>query len=206
MDTGELFVVSAPSGTGKTTLVRSLVRATDDLALAVSHTTRQRREHETDGKDYHFISSASFTAMIAAEEFLEYAEVFDHYYGTSRNEVGDKQQRGQDVLLEIDWQGAHQIRKQLDCISIFILPPSFTALRSRISGRGDRDGNDVEKRLQQARSDVRQYRYFDYLIINDDFHRALGDLQTIIRTRRLRLQRQAQRNSDLINKLVFSND
>ena len=186
MPVGELFVISAPSGAGKTTLVNALENSCEGLAVAVSHTTRARRKHEVDGQHYHFVQPDSFERMVQNGDFLEFAQVFQHSYGTTKAEVVRRKQQGQDVVLEIDWQGAHQIRKQLPCVGIFILPPSFEALRQRLSSRGDPSPADVEARLQQARTDVLQYRYFDYLVCNDDFERALADLQAIVRSRRLR--------------------
>ena len=183
---GDLYVISAPSGAGKTTLVDALVNSCEGLAVAVSHTTRARREYEVYGQHYHFVSDHNFERMVQNGEFLEFAQVFQHSYGTTKAEVVRRKQQGQDVVLEIDWQGAHQIRKQLPCVGIFILPPSFDALRQRLSSRGDPSQADVEGRLRQARSDILQYRYFDYLVCNDDFERALADLQAIVRSRRLR--------------------
>ena len=202
MDVGELFVISAPSGTGKTTLVQALTQQVERLQLSISHTTRERRVGERSGEHYHFVEREHFLQMVAQGEFLEYAEVFGHHYGTTRSEVVSRQQQAQDVILEIDWQGAHQIRKQLPCISIFILPPSFEALRLRLNRRGDPSCAATEARLQQARTDVLQYRYFDFLVFNDDFDRALADLSAIIRSRRLRLARQSEANDTALEQLL----
>ena len=199
---GELFVVSAPSGTGKTTLVKALVAAVPRLRLSVSHTTRLKRPGEVDGVDYHFTDETYFRNAVETKAFIEYAEVFGCLYGTMRDQVEGNLQNGIDVLLEIDWQGAHQVRKSLDCVSIFILPPSFEALAQRLACRGDPDDQKREARLKQARSDVLQYRYFDYLVFNDNFERALTDLKHIVYARRLRFHRQEKNSRQQLDTLV----
>lgn len=200
---GRLFIVSAPSGAGKTSLLKALVESMEGLNVAVSHTTRQQRPGEIDGQHYHFVDAARFTAMVLAGEFLEYAEVFGNRYGTARASVEGPLSEGRDVILEIDWQGARQVREVFNiCTSIFILPPSRAALDSRLRGRGQDDDSVIEKRMAAAVSEASHYREYDYLVINDDFERALTDLCAIIAAERLRIGRQAARNRAMIDELL----
>jgi guanylate kinase len=203
---GTLYIISAPSGAGKSSLLRALLDAADDtLVLSISHTTRASRPGEVNGRDYHFVDTATFRAMIDAGEFLEHAEVFDNYYGTSRRGVQDQLAAGQDVILEIDWQGARQVRKQMpDTIGIFILPPSRGALRERLQNRGQDDEAVIERRMRDAISEMSHYDEYDYLIINDDFQVAQDELGSIIRSRRLRLPVQARRLDGLLAELLAS--
>ncbi len=190
---GTLFVVSAPSGAGKTSLVRALIDAVDGLELSVSHTTRPRRRGEVDGIDYHFVDESTFLAQVEAGRFLEHAEVFGNRYGTSRDAVEARLAEGFDVILEIDWQGALQVRRLIPgAVLIFILPPSPAELESRLSGRGQDSTEVVERRLSEARAEIAQYEAYDYLIVNDDFSTALGQLRCLIETERLRVPRQRQ--------------
>ena len=174
---GIVYVVSAPSGAGKTTLVRALVDADDDLVLSVSHTTRSRRPSETDGVHYHFVAESEFRSMTDQGAFLESARVFGHHYGTSRQTVREQLEEGRDVVLEIDWQGARQVRAGLpEAVGIFILPPSREALASRLQGRGQDPAAEIERRLREAVDELAHHDEFHYLVVNDDFDRALEDL------------------------------
>ncbi len=180
-DTGRLFVIAAPSGAGKTSLVRALLQKQPSLQLSISHTTRKPRAHERDGHDYWFVSPQQFAALRAAGDFLESAQVFDNFYGTGREQIDARRRAGQDVLLEIDWQGARQVRQsQPDCISVFILPPSRAALERRLRSRGTDSEQVIARRLADAATDMSHCREFDYAIVNDDFDHALAQLQQII--------------------------
>ena len=187
MTSGALFIVTAPSGAGKTSLVRELVKDDDSLCISVSHTTRPKRQGERDGVDYFFINRDEFERKLAQNTFLEHAEVYGHYYGTSREWVREHREQGLDVILEIDWQGAEQVRK-LDptACSIFILPPSVETLRHRLETRALDDENTIERRMRQARQEIAQGEKSDYRVVNDEFERALADIRSIIRARRLR--------------------
>lgn len=203
MDEGNLFVVAAPSGTGKTTLVKALVESLTKLAVSISHTTRPMRPNEKDGVNYYFVEQASFERSITANEFLEYAKIFDHYYGTSRKMVEQTLQKGIDVILEIDWQGYHQIRESLPkTIGIFILPPSFDDLRVRLIKRNQDHPDIIARRLADVKETVAHMHEFDYVVINDDFSRALLDLQTIIGASRLLYRRQVNRFRQMISHLT----
>lgn len=178
---GRLFVIAAPSGAGKTSLVRALLQKQPSLQLSISHTTRKPRAHEHDGHDYYFVSPQEFAALRAAGAFLESAQVFDNFYGTGREQIDARRRAGQDVLLEIDWQGARQVRQsQPDCISVFILPPSREALERRLRSRGTDSEQVIARRLADAATDMSHCREFDYAIVNDDFDHALTQLQQII--------------------------
>ena len=203
---GLLFVVAAASGTGKTSLVKALLDRTSNLHVSVSHTTRPKRNGELDGIHYHFIEKDSFTAQIEQGGFIEYAEVFGNYYGTSQRTVEEQLKQGHDVLLEIDWQGAAQVRKLFpDSIQIFILPPSQFDLKQRLSNRGTDSVEVIEHRLDCAVSDMQQYVNFDYIIINDSFDRALHELEAVITANRMTLTQQANRHSALIQNLLNPN-
>lgn len=199
---GCLFIVSAPSGAGKTTLVSGLIAGDPQVRKSVSYTTRKPRPGEEAGRDYHFISEDAFQQMREAGEFLECAHVHGNLYGTSRKTVESECAAGRDVLLEIDWQGARQIRKfQPDAVAIFILPPSIEALERRLRGRGQDSAEIIAKRVSAARGEIAHVGEFDYVIINDEFNRAAQDLISIIRAERLRLPRQLSRHTDLIDRL-----
>ena len=181
MKRGRLFVIAAPSGAGKTTLVKALLKEEPRLSLSISHTTRMRRPTEQDGREYHFVGKQEFEALAARGEFLEHAQVFDNLYGTARAFVAARLDAGQDVLLEIDWQGAQQVRRALpECVSIFILPPSRRALAERLARRATDTAEVIARRLAEAAADMSHYAEFDYVVVNDDFDRALADLRRII--------------------------
>jgi len=200
---GLLFVVSAASGTGKTSLVKALLERVSNLHVSVSHTTRGQRPGELNGVHYHFTSKEEFLAQVEEGGFVEYAEVFSNYYGTSQTTVKEQLAKGHDVLLEIDWQGAEQVRKIFpDSRQIFILPPSQFDLRQRLSNRGTDSVEVIEHRLSCAVEDMQQYVNFDYLIINDDFNKALHDLESVINANRLTMVQQANRHQGLIEKLI----
>lgn len=200
---GLLFVVSAASGTGKTSLVKALLERVSNLHVSVSHTTRPQRSGELEGVHYHFISKDTFLAQVGEAGFIEYAEVFGNYYGTSQDTVKQQLAKGHDVLLEIDWQGAEQVRKLFpESKQIFILPPSQFDLRQRLSNRGTDSVDVIEHRLSCAVEDMQQFVNFDYVIINDDFNKALNDLASVIIANRLVLSQQAERHQDMIQKLI----
>jgi guanylate kinase len=198
---GALFIVSSPSGGGKTSLVRALLEVEPEVRLSVSYTTRPARPGEVDGRDYHFVTPAEFKRMLEAGEFLESAEIYGNHYGTSQKWIERERESGHDVLLEIDWQGAQQVRRLLrPAVSIFVLPPSPEVLESRLKGRGQDSAEVVKKRLAAARDEISHVSEYDYVIINDDFNRAALDLRSIIRAERLKLARQLARHSNLINR------
>jgi guanylate kinase len=191
---GSLFIISAPSGAGKTSLVKALLEGANDVTVSVSHTTRPMRPGEEHGEHYYFVDRDTFEDMQRQGLFLEHARVFDNYYGTSRQTVEENLQKGLDVILEIDWQGARQVRQFFpDSQSIFILPPSRQALRERLTGRGQDDEAVIDRRMRDAVSELSHYEEFDYLVINDIFEQALQDLRTIIGADRLRTARQKAR-------------
>ncbi len=203
MTQGTLFIISAPSGAGKTTLVRELIESLDGIQVSVSHTTRAQRRGEVDGVNYHFVAVAEFEAMIEHGDFFEYARVFDNYYGTSRSAVETLLAAGQDVILEIDWQGARQVREQLpDAVSIFILPPSRDELERRLAGRGTDEHAIIARRMQDAVSEMSHYDEYDYLVINDDFTTALRELQALVISRRLSLARVRESHGPLLAALL----
>ena len=200
---GDLYVISAPSGAGKTSLVQALQSSEPGLHISISHTTRPRRANETDGVNYHFVSEEHFVEMIDADAFLEHARVFDRRYGTSRDTVMTRLSAGEDVILEIDWQGASQVRdRHPGCIGIFILPPSRESLAERLRGRAQDSDEVIARRMRDAVAEMSHYREFDYLVINDDFETAVGDLRSIVRGRRLLRERQNARYSELIAGLL----
>ena len=200
---GLLFVVSAASGTGKTSLVKALLERVNNLHVSVSHTTRGQRPGELDGVHYHFTQKQDFIDLVEQGGFIEYAEVFGNYYGTAQATVKEQLAKGHDVLLEIDWQGAQQVRNLFpESKQIFILPPSQFDLRERLSNRGTDAVDVIEHRLGCAVEDMQQYVNFDYLIINDDFNKALHDLEAVIIANRLVLAQQANRHQELIQKLI----
>jgi guanylate kinase len=191
---GVLFVVSAPSGAGKTSLLRALIPGDPRLRLSVSHTTRAQRPGEVDGSHYHFVDRSRFEAMAAAGAFLEHAQVFDNLYGTAEQAVRDVLASDHDVVLEIDWQGARQVRARFaDAVSVFIVPPSVAALRARLSGRGQDSPEVIDRRMRDARSELSHFGEYDYLVVNDAFDQALADLRTIVGAERLRRRRQEGR-------------
>jgi guanylate kinase len=178
---GKLFVIAAPSGAGKTSLVSSLLAARPSLKVSVSHTTRKPRATEVEGRDYHFVTPAQFHQLIAQNAFLEYAQVFDNFYGTGAAQVRDKLAAGNDILLEIDWQGARQVRRAMpDSTSIFILPPSRAALEQRLRERRTDSAETIARRLADASTDMSHYDEFDYVVVNDQFERAAADVGAIL--------------------------
>ena len=198
---GILYIVSAPSGAGKTSLVKALLKNNSGIRLSISYTTRAARSGEVAGRDYHFVSREQFETMLAAQEFLENAEVYGNYYGTTRAGIQRDLDAGHDILLEIDWQGAAQVRQHFpDLVSIFILPPSFNALRTRLTSRGQDNSDVIEQRLTAAAEDVSHADAFDYIIVNDDFEEALADLTAIARSVRLTGGRQTRRHQPLFDE------
>ncbi|WP_435979070.1 guanylate kinase [Psychrobacter sp. DM4] len=201
--TGSLFIITAASGTGKTSLVKQLLATTNDLSVSVSHTTRAPRPGEIDGHHYHFTSVDNFVSAINDNQFLEHAEVFGNYYGTSESSVRAQLQAGVDVILEIDWQGALQVKKIFaQATMVFILPPSIATLRQRLSTRGQDSSEVIEKRLAGAVTEMAQYVNFDFVIINDNFEVALTELKAIIVADRQTLERQQQRYHRTIATLL----
>jgi guanylate kinase len=178
---GKLFVIAAPSGAGKTSLVKALLERRPQLHVSISHTTRNRRPTEVAGREYYFVTVPEFEDLVKRGEFLEYARVFDNYYGTGRQPVEAQLAKGHDVVLEIDWQGAQQVRKALpECQTIFILPPSRQALEKRLRNRATDSNEVIERRLRDAVGDMTHWREFDYVVVNDNFEHALDDLIRIV--------------------------
>jgi guanylate kinase len=203
MTKGSLFIVAAPSGAGKTSLVNALVEQQSAVRLSVSHTTRPAREGEVNGQDYFFVSQDNFAQMRDAGAFLESATVFDNSYGTSSETVLSQLQQGLDVILEIDWQGAEQVRRNFpESTSIFILPPSKVALEQRLRGRGQDNEEIIARRMRDAENEMSHYVEFDYLIVNDQFDVALSDLAAIIIARRHSIAVQKLANLDLLSELL----
>ncbi len=202
---GSLFVISAPSGAGKTSLVNALLNINPQIDLSVSFTTRQARDGEVNGKDYHFVSREQFLDMAARGEFLESAEVYGNLYGTSQSWISQEIAKGHDILLEIDWQGAKQVRRLFpECITVFLLPPSLEALEQRLKGRGKDNAEVITRRLAAVREDVSHVAEFDYVIINNILNEALRELSAIVLSARLRGACQLARHQQLINQLQKS--
>lgn len=200
---GILYILSAPSGAGKTSLVKSLVSDLPFIRVSVSHTTRPMRPGEEDGVNYHFTARDRFQEMINQGDFFEFAEVFGNFYGTSQAWVQDTLAEGYDLILEIDWQGAQQIRRLMpEAKSIFILPPSQAALRERLQNRGQDNSDVIENRMRQAVSEMSHYVEFDYLIINDDFNQALAELKAIFTANQLVLNKQQSKHTELLRELL----
>ncbi|MBB5211671.1 guanylate kinase [Microbulbifer hydrolyticus] len=203
MSTGTLYTVSAPSGAGKTSLVKALIEADTQVTVSVSHTTRPMRPGEIEGINYHFVDRDEFVAMLGQSAFLEHAQVFDNFYGTSRAWVEETLASGRDVILEIDWQGAEQVRRLMpETVGIFILPPSQQALLERLTGRGQDDQAVIDKRMAQAIDEMSHYVETDYLIINDDFTTALNELRAIMVAERQRLACQQELHGALLQSLL----
>ena len=200
---GSLFIVSAPSGAGKTSLIKAMLESLAGITVSVSHTTRQPRPGEQNGVHYHFVDVETFLAMQSQGQFLEHAKVFDNYYGTSKASVEDTLNQGLDVILEIDWQGARQVRALFkDSQSIFIMPPSRQVLVERLTQRGQDDQAVIARRMQDAVNEISHYDEFDYIVINDEFEVALQQLSAIIIAARLTLQHQRNRNQTLLLDLL----
>ena len=201
MATGILFIISAPSGAGKTSLVGELLKRMDNIKASISHTTRDCRPGEEDGINYHFVSREEFVGMLEQSAFLEHAEVFGNFYGTSQQWVEDTLAAGEDVILEIDWQGAAQVRQLFaDSTSIFILPPSKQALRERLNNRGQDDSAVIEKRIAAATEEMSHYIEADFMVVNDDFEVALNQLMAIVSAQHCRLPVAGQ--EDLLSDLL----
>jgi guanylate kinase len=200
---GKLFVIAAPSGAGKTSLVHALIQRQPSLKFSISYTTRKQRPTERHAHDYFFVDKVEFERMVAGGEFLEHARVFDNYYGTSRQQVEVSMNSGEDVLLEIDWQGAQQIRRALpECRSIFVLPPSREALEQRLRGRGTDSDEVIARRLRDSLADLSHWNEFDYVVINDDFARATADLEAIVAGRGEHLRRDRSELQTLLVRLL----
>ncbi|WP_417398459.1 guanylate kinase [Glaciecola siphonariae] len=206
---GNLFIVAAPSGAGKSSLIAALLeysaqnKLSNPAQLSVSHTTRAPREGEVNAKHYHFTSIEDFEALIEQDAFYEYAKVFGNYYGTSKEAISDKLSQGIDVFLDIDWQGARQIKAvNPDVVSIFILPPSIESLRERLIGRGKDSSDVIDKRMQEAVSEMSHYKEFDYLVVNDDFEQALSDFVSIVNGQSLKANKQQARHAELLASLT----
>ena len=200
---GNLFIISAPSGAGKSSLVKALLNQDASIRLSVSCTTRAPRPGEIDGVHYHFISRESFQDRLGKSEFLESAEVYGNFYATSQRWIEDEMAAGRDILLEIDWQGAAQVRKLIPAAkSIFILPPSLPELQRRLDGRGTDSAEIIAKRMEAAQEDISHALEFDYLVVNDQFDNALADLLAITRAQRLLIERQAKQQAQLLSELL----
>ena len=202
---GCLFIVAAPSGGGKTSLVRHLVNHMERIAVSISHTTRSKRPGESHGEDYFFVPYQEFQTMIANQSFVEYAQVFDHLYGTSYAQISERLLEGVDIVLDIDWQGAQQIKRHFpDAVSIFIIPPALAVLHDRLIQRQQDDAKAIKLRMHCAQNELQHYAEFDYLIVNDDFQQAANDLVTIVASQRLLTVRQAVKERKLLSLLLAS--
>ncbi|OGO75570.1 MAG: guanylate kinase [Chromatiales bacterium RIFOXYA1_FULL_46_5] len=200
---GNLFIISAPSGAGKSTLINALLKQHADMQLSVSHTTRSPRPGESNGVQYHFTDVPTFKQLIAQDQFIEWAEVFGNYYGTSKAALADKLAQGIDVFLDIDWQGARQIKQQLPFVtSIFILPPSVEALEQRLNQRGQDSAEVITGRMAKAQDEISHADEYDYWVVNDDLELALQQFSGIIQTQRLKQSKQAIRQQKLISGLL----
>ncbi len=200
---GNLFILSAPSGAGKSSLINALLKKHADMKVSVSHTTRAPRPGENNAEHYHFVSVDEFKALIAKDDFFEWAQVFDNYYGTSKQAIEEQLAAGIDIFLDIDWQGARQVREIMDDVkTIFILPPSKQELEQRLNSRGQDSAEVIAGRMAQAQSETSHYNEYDYVVVNDDFDTALSDLETIVIAQRLTLKAQVARHQTLINELL----
>ena len=200
---GNLFILSAPSGAGKSSLINALLKKHADMKVSVSHTTRAPRPGENNAEHYHFVSVDEFKALIAKDDFFEWAQVFDNYYGTSKQAIEEQLAAGIDVFLDIDWQGARQVREIMDDVkTIFILPPSKQELEQRLNNRGQDSAEIIAGRMAQAQSETSHYNEYDYVVVNDDFDTALCDLETIVIAQRLTLKAQTTRHQTLIHELL----
>lgn len=200
---GTLYIVSAPSGAGKTSLVKALTDADSGVLVSVSHTTRDMRPGEEDGVNYNFVTKDVFLEMVGSSDFLEHAEVFGNFYGTSQSWVESTLKSGRDVILEIDWQGAQQVRRLMpEALSIFIVPPSKQALQERLDGRGQDSADVIDGRMKEAASETSHYAEFDYLIVNDQFDVALEELKSVLRARRVRIEAQKEKITSILQDLL----
>ncbi|MGK0514187.1 MAG: guanylate kinase, partial [Gammaproteobacteria bacterium] len=197
------FILSAPSGAGKSSLINALLKKHADMKVSVSHTTRAPRPGEENGVHYHFASTDEFKALIAKDDFFEWAQVFDNYYGTSKQAIESQLDAGIDVFLDIDWQGAQQVREIMPSVkTIFILPPSKEELEQRLNNRGQDSAEVIASRMAKAQSETSHYNEYDYVIVNDDFESALGDIEIIVMAQRLTLKAQEERHQVLLNSLL----
>ncbi|MEE9352202.1 MAG: guanylate kinase [Thiotrichaceae bacterium] len=204
MEKGKLYIVSAPSGAGKTSLLKQLIKRKPELKVSVSHTTRNSRPDEIHGENYYFVSIDEFKQGMADNQFFEYAEVFGNYYGTSKETVQKQLDEGEDVILEIDWQGARKVREQFsDVISIFILPPSRHDLEIRLQDRKQDSDEIIQARMKEACDEMTHYSEYDFVVINDDFELAVNELESIFVCEGLRLKVQQYRHKDLLNNLLI---
>ena len=203
MNTACLFTISAPSGAGKTSLIKALLKKKpDSMVIGVSHSTRSKRPGEVDGVDYHFVDVGRFQTMVANDEFLEHAQVFDNHYGTAGASVEDLLESGRHVILEIDWQGARQVKEKMpETVCVYILPPSREALEQRLTDRATDDRSTIERRMMDADREMSHYNDAEYLVINEDFDQALYDLECIIHSQGLTLSRQKAKNKALIDSI-----
>jgi guanylate kinase len=202
---GNLFIVAAPSGGGKTSLVRNLIDTLEYIEVSISHTTRVMRPGEAHGVDYFFVDEEQFTTMINEGAFIEHAQVFNHLYGTSKAQIRERLERGIDVVLDIDWQGAAQIKNDFpEAVSIFIIPPSIEALKERLTNRGQDNDEIIRGRMKKAQDELSHYSEFDYLIVNDTFEHAAADLCAIVLANRLRIERQVNKQAKLLSFLMSS--
>ena len=200
---GNLFILSAPSGAGKSSLINALLKKHADMKVSVSHTTRSPRPGEENGVHYHFVTTDEFNALITKDDFFEWAQVFDNYYGTSKQAIKSQLDAGIDVFLDIDWQGAQQVRKIMPSVqTIFILPPSKAELEQRLNNRGQDSADVIASRMAKAQSETSHFNEYDFVIVNDDFDTALGDIETIVMAQRLTLSAQEIRNKKLLNDLL----
>lgn len=200
---GNLFILSAPSGAGKSSLINALLKKHADMKVSVSHTTRAPRPGEENGVHYHFASTDEFKALIAKDDFFEWVQVFDNYYGTSKQAIESQLDAGIDVFLDIDWQGAQQVREIMPSVkTIFILPPSKEELEQRLNNRGQDSAEVIASRMAKAQSETSHYNEYDYVIVNDDFETALGDIEMIVMAQRLTLKAQEERHQVLLNSLL----
>lgn len=203
---GSLFVIAAPSGAGKTSLVRALMQRQPQLKFSISYTTRAKRPAEQQGRDYFFVDEGQFQHMIGADAFLEHARVYDNFYGTSREQVERLLAAGTDVLLEIDWQGARQVRRAMpECQTIFVLPPSRTELEKRLRGRGTDSAQIIARRLEESMDDLSHWNEFDYAVVNDDFERATRELEAIVTGAGAPLRRERASIQALVTELLAGN-
>lgn len=200
---GTLYIVAAPSGGGKTSLVRQLVETLDGIEVSISHTTRPMRPGEHDGQDYFFVSKSEFLTMIDNKAFIEHAKVFDNLYGTSIAQITQRLERGLDIVLDIDWQGAQQIKSLFsDAVSVFIVPPSLPVLRQRLLNRQQDKEEVIDDRMRRAQDEMSHYHEFDYLIVNDEFEQAAKELNAIVIANRLKMQKQAIKQAKLLSFLM----
>lgn len=200
---GNLFILSAPSGAGKSSLINALLAKHTDMKVSVSHTTRSPRPGEENGVHYHFVTADQFKVLIEKDDFFEWAHVFDNYYGTSKQAIESQLDAGIDVFLDIDWQGAQQVRKIMPSVqTIFILPPSKAELEQRLTSRGQDSAEIIATRMAKAQSETSHYNEYDYVIVNDDFEMALGDIEAIVIAQRLKLSAQKMRYQNLLNDLL----